>query len=118
MLDTDIELSINVSFLFLNIKEEMIRNNGYSATNYEVRTEDGYILTMFRVTKGDEIFREGKQKQPVFLLHGMASAQAFFTKTGNNSLGAERKLANLSWMRASKHHSHIKCCWSFILSYI
>lgn len=88
-----IQLPIRVSFLFRNIKEEMIRNNGYSATNYEVRTEDGYILTMFRVTKGDELSSEGKQKQPVFLLHGAASAQASFTKTGNNSLGSINILA-------------------------
>lgn len=71
----------------------MIRNNGYSATNYEVRTEDGYILTMFRVTNGDELFSGEKQKQPVFLLHGLASSHASFTKAGNNSLGKIQILA-------------------------
>jgi hypothetical protein len=67
------------------LQPEMIRNNGYKVESYEVTTSDGYILTLFRIPPADSDNRKGKQ--PVFMLHGIATDSSNWVDVGNRSLG-------------------------------
>jgi pimeloyl-ACP methyl ester carboxylesterase len=51
----------------LNVPE-IISRRGYSAETHYVTTEDGYILTMFRVSKPSTV---AKSSSPVILQHGL-----------------------------------------------
>jgi pimeloyl-ACP methyl ester carboxylesterase len=63
----------------------MISNNGYEFDTYEVTTPDGYILTLYRIPPGKDDNR--KKKQPVFMLHGIATDSSVWVDVGDRSLG-------------------------------
>ncbi|CAH2096569.1 unnamed protein product [Euphydryas editha] len=52
--------------------------NGYPAEQYDVTTEDGYILTLFHIP--------GKSRYPIFLLHGLADSSDTWIMRGRTSL--------------------------------
>ncbi|KAJ3621876.1 hypothetical protein MTP99_002427 [Tenebrio molitor] len=90
---------------------EMIRNNGYKVESYEVTTSDGYILTLFRIPPADSDNRKGKQ--PVFMLHGIATDSSVWVDVGNRSLafqladqGYDIWLGNNRGTRYSLKHQH------------
>ncbi|KFV07973.1 Lysosomal acid lipase/cholesteryl ester hydrolase, partial [Pterocles gutturalis] len=60
---------------------EIIRYHGYPSEEYQVTTEDGYILTVFRI-------QTAKQKPVVFLQHAfLGDATHWISNLPNNSLG-------------------------------
>lgn len=68
----------------------MIEHNGYEAEKYNVRTFDGYIMTIFRCYSKDFASNLG---QPVLLGHGiLATSDQFVMAYKNQSLGTIESL--------------------------
>uniref|UniRef100_A0A8C3BW99 Partial AB-hydrolase lipase domain-containing protein n=1 Tax=Cairina moschata TaxID=8855 RepID=A0A8C3BW99_CAIMO len=66
---------------------EIIRYHGYPCEEYEVTTEDGYILAVFRIPSGRNMQNTG-QKPAVFLQHAfLGDATHWISNLPNNSLG-------------------------------
>ncbi|NXY62248.1 LIPM Lipase, partial [Callaeas wilsoni] len=71
---------------FMNVSE-IIRYHGFPSEEYEVTTEDGYILGVFRIPAGRNSKNTGK-KPAVLLHHGvLADSIHWISNLPNNSLG-------------------------------
>ncbi|NXX43511.1 LIPM Lipase, partial [Tricholaema leucomelas] len=71
---------------FMNVSE-IIRYHGYPSEEYEVTTEDGYILGVFRIPAGRNSQNTGK-KPAVLLHHGtLGDSIQWISNLPNNSLG-------------------------------
>ncbi|NWZ34389.1 LIPM Lipase, partial [Brachypodius atriceps] len=71
---------------FMNVSE-IVRYHGFPSEEYEVTTEDGYILGVFRIPAGRNTQNTGK-KPAVLLHHGILSdATHWIANLPNNSLG-------------------------------
>ncbi|KAL1497782.1 hypothetical protein ABEB36_008680 [Hypothenemus hampei] len=57
-------------------------NHGFLLKKHNVRTEDGWILTLFRLKN----LKHSGQKNVIFLQHGLAADATCFMANGNNSL--------------------------------
>ncbi|NXW26954.1 LIPM Lipase, partial [Phaetusa simplex] len=66
---------------------EIIRYHGYPSEEYEVTTQDGYILAVFRIPAGRNSQNTGK-KPAVLLHHGtLGDSTHWISNLPNNSLG-------------------------------
>ncbi|NWU59545.1 LIPM Lipase, partial [Dromas ardeola] len=71
---------------FMNVSE-IIRYHGYPSEEYEVTTQDGYILGVFRIPAGRNSQNTGK-KPAVLLHHGtLGDSTHWISNLPNNSLG-------------------------------
>lgn len=72
-------------FLIL-FQTQLIEKNGYSAESHEIKTEDGYIITIHRIPKGKS--NNESHKTPVLLMHGLMSSSTDWIVNGpGKSLG-------------------------------
>ncbi|XP_062462826.1 lysosomal acid lipase/cholesteryl ester hydrolase-like [Pezoporus occidentalis] len=71
---------------FMNVSE-IIRYHGYPSEEYEVTTEDGYILSVFRIPAGRNSRNTGK-KPAILLHHGtLGDCIHWISNLPNSSLG-------------------------------
>jgi len=68
----------------------LIQKYGYPVEEHTVKTEDGYLLTHFRIPHG-RAGASARRRGPVILQHGMASASDTWIL-----MGPERSLGNVS----------------------
>ncbi|XP_055590800.1 lipase 3-like [Uranotaenia lowii] len=89
---------------------QLITKYGYQLETHRVTTEDGYILTMFRILPRQQ---PETPKYPVLIVHGLLGSSADFVVSGpNHSLayylsdsGYDVWLANVRGTRYSKDHT-------------
>jgi hypothetical protein len=63
----------------------MVERNGYKVKSHSVVTEDGHILTLFRVTSNQT--GKNEKKQPIYMEHGILLSSDIWTFVGRRSLG-------------------------------
>lgn len=69
----------------LPFQPNVVLRQGYLLQSYEVKTDDGYILTLYRIPHDNE--DTDKKRQPVLLEQGFISKEPAFLYVGNKSLG-------------------------------
>ncbi|KAL7731679.1 hypothetical protein ACLKA6_000968 [Drosophila palustris] len=67
--------------------DERIESHGYPAETHEVETEDGYLLTLFRIPYSHNLKNQNEKRPPVLLQHGLFSnSDCWLTSGPENSL--------------------------------
>ncbi|MCL7024169.1 hypothetical protein MKW94_000823 [Papaver nudicaule] len=87
--------------------------HGYNCQEFEVKTEDGYVLSMQRIPEGRVGGRGGRNKQPVLLQHGvLVDGMTWLLNSPEESLafiladnGFDVWIANTRGTRFSRGHA-------------
>lgn len=66
--------------------EDLVQQYGYKAERHEAQTEDGYILTMFRIYAQNSTNSQLGQRPPVLFQHGWTGSCANWLMNGEQSL--------------------------------
>ncbi|XP_060531800.1 uncharacterized protein LOC132705306 isoform X2 [Cylas formicarius] len=99
----------------VNNDENLLNRHNYTLVAYKVITEDGYILSMFRVNRKNEKLGRNTTKPPVFIMHGMTgSSFDWLIWAPNNSValdivnaGYDVWLGNNRGNTYSRRHIHL-----------
>lgn len=77
----------SISFFTTCQQDQLIKYYGFEVDSYNVSTEDGYILSVFRCYSNEFPMNE---LEPILLQHGMMdSSDAFCLNPGIQSLGSK-----------------------------
>lgn len=73
----------------MQFQDEVITFMGYPVETIKVQTEDGYILTIFRIPYSPKSpLIEGRQKKPIYMNHGLfGTSQEYLIQWGDRNLG-------------------------------
>jgi len=67
--------------------DERIRSHGYPTETHEVTTQDGYVLTLFRIPYSHKLKNQNEKRPPILLQHGLFSNSDCWLSSGpDNSL--------------------------------
>lgn len=81
-------LSSKIIYTQNNVKPDRIKQEGYPVEEHEVVTDDGYILTIFRIPFGNKSPLTEKPRPPVLVNHGLLESSNSWIALGpDNSLG-------------------------------
>lgn len=76
----------------------MIKLYGYPVEKHKVTTEDGYILTIFRIPHGKNSEDSFEKRPPVVLQHGLLCSSDDWLLSGpERSLGKSYKIKNVTF---------------------
>lgn len=76
-----------------NFQGEFIISHGYKNETHIVKTDDGYHLTLHRITGKQNDTQQNSTKPVVLMGHGLVSSSASFVLAGpKNGLGMKKKL--------------------------
>lgn len=104
---------------------ELVKKYGYPVEEYTVNTEDGYILTLFRIPHGKSLPENGVIRPVVFLQHGLVDSSDDWILMGPNKglgyiladAGYDVWLGNARGNTYSKKHVNRvpsdQCFWEF-----
>lgn len=95
--------------------ESVVKPNGYKCQEFEVQTEDGFILSMQRIPEGRGGGGGGERKQPVFLQHGvLMDGMTWLLNSPQESLafiladsGYDVWIGNMRGTRWSRRHASL-----------
>uniref|UniRef100_A0A4X2K541 Lipase n=1 Tax=Vombatus ursinus TaxID=29139 RepID=A0A4X2K541_VOMUR len=97
--------------ILFSLQSEMVTYWGYPSEDYEVMTEDGYILGVYRTPYGKNHTNNSAQRPVVFLQHGLlTSASSWISNLPSNSLaftGCDVWLGNSRGNAWSSRHSFL-----------
>lgn len=65
-----------------HLQAERIESHGYPAETHLVETEDGYVLTMFRIPYSPKLDNKASQRPAVLIQHGLFSCSDCFLLNG------------------------------------
>lgn len=65
--------------------EEVVQDKGFNLETHEVRTEDGYLLKLFRIRDKKIV---GKSAKVVFMQHGLFASGGTFIKYADDNTPA------------------------------
>lgn len=70
------------------MQPDRIKQEGYPVEEHEVTTDDGYILTLYRIPFGNRSAKTEKLRPPVLLCHALLESSNSFIALGpDNALG-------------------------------
>lgn len=70
---------VSIAATYEDDVQELIQNAGYQSEVHKVETEDGYLLNVHRVLVKNESL---VPREPVFMMHGLASTAIDFVLSG------------------------------------
>lgn len=79
---------ISMEFVNIFLQSQIAEGHGYALETHTTTTQDGYIISMFRLKRNSA---QKKFGQPVILQHGIIVDGLSWMISGNNSLGEEFK---------------------------
>lgn len=65
-----------------HLQAERIESHGYPAETHQVETEDGYVLTMYRIPYSPKLDNKASQRPAVLIQHGLFSCSDCFLLNG------------------------------------
>ncbi|KAH8402937.1 hypothetical protein KR222_000550 [Zaprionus bogoriensis] len=78
----DYDPYVDIPFKRIKTSAERIESHGYPAESHQVETEDGYVLTMFRIPYSPKLDNADSPRPAVLIQHGLFSCSDCFLLNG------------------------------------